>query len=451
MPFEAKLTGEAASLARAHDEMLRRLPATVHAFILVDLQKWDALFPAEQRYQRALLEHLSEQKPEALAELSSGIARVEADAALNRISERDPARFQDAAQASLRKQNLVAAWRREVDQFFQQIDPAVEARLFPPDAPRRVVLQVYGDAIAVQPEKLWGRFKATGIRIPLTLDGVRNSGDYLRTLFGVGSGTNGQSGASLFGALGSDAAFAPADAWIIESHRALHDLVQKEPAEARLPTGLSYERLLPYRDALMRALFTKIQSGVESPQAFAAYARGLKLAPEPGSVLNPTEVVQGFVRDVLLTGNGTLFVNNTFVEWAAAQALRRAQPRLLVTRYGVRDRLKPFSSLLLFSQPRTSDVIPLVEDPLGSFIDVEQLAYYVWVHAEKSAAYRNRTLYLFLAENVPDMLAIRSDVPGAIRPLAAAVSLADVGATMTQWLGIPPPQGPGKPIAPLVS
>ena len=68
-----------------------------------------------------------------------------------------------------------------------------------------------------------------------------------------------------------------------------------------------------------------------------------------------TEVAQTFVRDVLLTGNGTLFVNNTFVEWAAAQALRRAQPRVLVARYGVRDKLKPFSSLLLFSQPLTSD------------------------------------------------------------------------------------------------
>src|SRR5262245_15700217 len=243
MPFEAKLTGEAASLARAHDEMLRRLPVTVHAFVLVDLQRWDALFPAEQRYQRTLLEHLSEQKPGALAGLSSGIARVEADAALTRISERDPARFQDAAQASLRKQNLVAAWRREVDQFFQRIDPAVEARLFPPDAPRRVVLQVYGDAIAVQPEKPWGRFKAAGMRIPLRLEGVRNSGDYLRTLFGLGSGATGNSGASLFGALGSDPAFAPADAWNIESHRGLHDLVQKDPADARLPTGLSYERL----------------------------------------------------------------------------------------------------------------------------------------------------------------------------------------------------------------
>ena len=106
-------------------------------------------------------------------------------------------------------------------------------------------------------------------------------------------------------------------------------------------------------------------------------------------------------------------MNNTFVEWAAVQALRRAQPRILVTRYGVRDKLKPFSSLLLFSQPRASDQIPLLEDPVGSFVDAEQLAYYVWLNAEKSPAYRNRTLYLFLAEGIDEMLAIRSDAPAA--------------------------------------
>lgn len=451
MPFDAKLTGEAASLAREHEEGLRRLPLTVQAFILVDLQKWAVLFPAEQRYQRALLGHLSGLSPAALSELCGDISKVESDAAVDRIGERSPDRFQDQAQAALRKQNLVTAWRRAIDGLFAHVDPAIEARLYPPDAPRRVVLQVYGDAIAVQPDRLWKRFAAAGTRIPLNLAEVRNSPAYLRSLFGV---TSGDSGASLFQGFRSAVADrsepAGTDAWIVESHGVLHDLVGKDPDAGRWLTGLSYERLLPYRDALMRALFSKVQSGVESPQAFAAYARGLTLAPEPGVLLNPANIMQSFVRDVLLTGNGTLFVNNTFVEWAAAQAIRRAQPRLLVTRYGVRDKLKPFSSLLLFSQPRTSDVIPLVEDPLGSFIDVEQLVYYVWVHAEKSAAYRNRTLYLFLAENVPDMLAIRSDRPGTTRFEGEPASLADVCATMAQWLGVPAPEGSGRPIAGLV-
>ena len=49
--------------------------------------------------------------------------------------------------------------------------------------------------------------------------------------------------------------------------------------------GLSYDRLRPYRDELTRALYSKIQTGVESPQAFAAYARSLKITPAPGSLL----------------------------------------------------------------------------------------------------------------------------------------------------------------------
>ena len=156
------------------------------------------------------------------------------------------------------------------------------------------------------------------------------------------------------------------------------------------------------------------------------------------------------MRDVLLTGNGTLFVNNTFVEWAAVQALRRAQPRVLVTRYGVRDKLKPFSSLLLFSQPRESDQIPLIEDPLGSFIDVEQLSYYVWLNAEKSAAYRKKTLYLFLAEGVDEMLAIRSDMTGSTATSVAQASLPDVCATMAQWLGISVAEPAGRAISAIV-
>jgi hypothetical protein len=449
MQFDARLSGEAAALASDHAVQMRRLPATVHAFILVELQKWPTLFPAERRYQRALIEHLSGAAASELAQLSAGIAKVEAEASLGKISERNPARFQDLAQAALRKQSLLTAWRREVDLFFQQIDPQLESRLFPPDAPRRLVVQVYSSAIAVQREKLWARLRAHGTRIRLSLDGVKNRDGYLRTLFGVQSDDH---NGSLFDRLRDDGGVAASDGWIVESHAALHDLVLQPPRSPGLSlTGLSYERLLPYRDVLMRALFSKVQTGVESPQAFAAYARNLTLAPEVGTLPNPDPIVQAFVRDILLTGNGTLFVNNTFVEWAAVQALRRAQPRLLVARYGVRDKLKPFSSLLLFSQPRASDRIPLIEDPLGSFIDVEQLSYYVWLQAEKSAAYRKKTLYLFLAESEDEMLAIRSDTPGPVAFAHTPASLADVCATMAQWLGLRAPEGSGRAIERLVA
>jgi hypothetical protein len=310
----------------------------------------------------------------------------------------------------------------------------------------------------VQAEQIWRRFRGRGVRIPLALDGTGGSDAFLRGLFGGGDAA-GAAGATLFGGVGGAADATPLDAWIVESHEALH--ASTEPAASGAPadatsTGLSYDRLRGYRDDLTRALYEKIQAGVESPQAFAAYARSLRVAPRPGALRYAPEVVQAFVRDLFLTGNGTLFVNNTFVEWAAVQAIRRAEPRLLVARYGVRDKMKPFSSLLLFSQPRASDQIPLIEDPVGSFVDVEQLSHYVWLNAEKSAAYRQRTLHLLLAEGIDQMLAIRSGAeaaPGASGAAAGGqpVSLADVGATMAQWLGVPPPNPRGRPIAALLA
>ena len=448
MQFDARLTGDAATLARAHEEVLGRLPATVRAFVLVELQKWPALFAPEQRYQRALLAHLSRLPIAELQQAVAGIARVEAEAGAGKLTGGDPGRFQDDAQALLRTRRLLPAWRKEVDGFFQQVDPALESELYPANAPRRLVVQIYGSGIATQAGKVWGRFKGTGVRVPLTLDGTAGSERFLRALFG--GRDSGATAPALLAAAREAAGLAPLDAWIIESHEALHALCDGTAGAGPL-TGLSYDRLRQYRDDLTRALYSKIQSGVESPQAFAAYARSLKIAPGPGAMLHTADVLQSFVRDVLLTGNGTLFVNNTFVEWAAVQALRRAQPRILVTRFGVRDKLKPFSSLLLFSQPRASDQIPLLEDPVGSFVDAEQLSYYVWLNAEKSPAYRNRTLYLFLAEGVDEMLAIRSDGPAAPAAALPAASLSDVCATMAEWLGVPVRESWGKPIESLIT
>jgi hypothetical protein len=461
MKLEARLTGEAAALARPHAAMLERLPASFHASILIELEKWPTLFAAEHAYQRALLRHLSGLPAAERERLFAAVARVEADAGVDRIATRAPAAFQDEAQGVLRKRRLLTRWRQDVDAVFQAVQPALDATLHPADGPRRLVVQIYARDIAVKVEQLWSRFGGRGARIPLALDGARGTDTFLRGLFGSGAG----GAPTLIAAAGSGPGATPLDAWIIESNDALHACTETPvPAghggpPAVTSTGLSYQRLRGYRDDLTKALYEKIQTGVESPQAFAAYARSLRIAPRPGALRYAPDVVQAFVRDLFLTGNGTLFVNNTFVEWAAVQAIRRAQPRLLVARYGVRDKMKPFSSLLLFSQPRASDQIPEIEDPVGSFVDVEQLSHYVWLNAEKSPAYRQRTLYLLLAEGVDQLLAIRSDAGPGIAPggpgprdraAVPAASLADVSATMAQWLGLPLPHPAGRPIPALL-
>src|SRR5262249_52034487 len=160
-------------------------------------------------------------------------------------------------------------WRGEVDAFFRTVDPLLEAQLYPPDAPRRLVVQIYGRDIAVQREKLWSRFTGVGVRVPLDLEGTRGTDAFLGAL--LGAAERGGSTPALFAGAGTPE---PLDAWIVEAHDALHALCAAAPL-----TGLSYDRVRGYRDELNRALNRKIQSGVESPQAFAAYARSLQIVP----------------------------------------------------------------------------------------------------------------------------------------------------------------------------
>ena len=212
MQFDAALVGDAAALARAHAELLARLPATVHAFIVLELQKWPTLFGAEQQYQLALLEELARFSRPDLQQATAGIRRVETEAGCDKIARGNPGRFQEEAQALLRKRKLLPEWRKEIDVFFQRVDPALEAHLYPTDAPRRLVVQIYGSGIGVQTEKLWHRFKGTGVRVPLNLDGARGPETFLRKLFGAADGRT----PALFSALKESERSSLFHAWVVE-------------------------------------------------------------------------------------------------------------------------------------------------------------------------------------------------------------------------------------------
>ena len=425
---------DAAALLQQHKLLLARLPVTFRAHVGVEAARWSTSFPAERANLAALLETLAEIE---IADVFSGVASVETEAGCRAVKASDARELQDETQALLRRKGLLSRWRLEVERVFERLQPSIDRRLYPPETPRRVVVMLYGRGIAVQRDKLWSRLRPKGVRVPLRLEGVAGPDAFVRALLAW------RDVATLPGVLGSEA-------WLVEAGDLLRAYGESTNQEAGRPVTLSYERLRPHREALARSLYQKVLSGVSGPQELAAFARSLDVRAPDGSALHQDEAVRAFARDVLLGGNGALLVNNTFVEWASAQALRRAEPRLLVTRFGVRDKMKPFSSLLLFSSPRATDQVPILEDPFGSFVDVEQLSYYVWVHAEKSAGYRGRTLYLLLAEGVDELVAIRSDVSRTEAAELPPVELPQVAATMGAWLGLPAEPTLPPPIASLL-
>jgi len=65
------------------------------------------------------------------------------------------------------------------------------------------------------------------------------------------------------------------------------------------------------------------------------------------------------------------------VQWAAREALRRAQPVTLLARFTPRQREKPMNELLAEAQHR-----PEV-DPQGSLVDADMGAWYTWLNQRR--------------------------------------------------------------------
>jgi hypothetical protein len=142
-----------------------------------------------------------------------------------------------------------------------------------------------------------------------------------------------------------------------------------------------------------------------------------------------------FVRAVLLNGNGTLLINNTFVEWATIQAIRRARPSVLVISFGIRNKLKPFSSLLMYTDQDAANPIPSQMDALGTYVDLEIFHQYIWQEFEKYVEYRNNTAYLFVADGAEELLCIAPpDFP--LFSEHTPVKLSRVYSSAKEWLNL---------------
>jgi len=86
-------------------------------------------------------------------------------------------------------------------------------------------------------------------------------------------------------------------------------------------------------------------------------------------------VLNYFKVAVLSEGSGTQFFSTTFVQWAAREVLRRAQPLTLVARFAPRLTERSMNEALM-EGARTSPVL----DAEGALVDADMGAYYTWLN-----------------------------------------------------------------------
>jgi hypothetical protein len=143
-------------------------------------------------------------------------------------------------------------------------------------------------------------------------------------------------------------------------------------------------------------------AGAEAAQSFMA-------------ALNPTDlglhgnadeaVLRHFEVKLLTEGAGTQVFSTTFVQWAAREAMRRAQPITMLARFAPRQRMAPMNELLK-RNPLTQQM-----DPEGSLVDADMGAYYTWINQGRlSDADQARFLAWFEGHGLA--VAIAPDLPG---------------------------------------
>ena len=267
----------------------------------------------------------------------------------------------------LARSPLYPRWRAEVERVFGRIDEATTPSAVLQSLPRLVVC-VLPPGVSPNDEALWQDLSKEGRWLALG----RPFGETLP---------------EFAGAIAHRVCAAALEeierTWVFECDSLLSGF-----AGAR---ALSWDALSPLRREFLRRL-NAVQRDLRSVDQTN---EDLKRA-DINRLLKPAMAanlrVREFVRTLFLSGNGSLLFGNSFVEWGASEALRRVQPQALIASFGIRKKLKPFSSVVLFEDQSRSNPVADEDDPAGSWVDAAMLAQYVYLATQRVACYPGHTV-----------------------------------------------------------
>jgi hypothetical protein len=405
--------------------LLDGLPLSFSTFCFDQIKGWELLFPAERGYFERLFGLLDRSNPPDVERLFKPLREIERKMGVNETTF-PKGEFTLAQVDFLNRNRYYPEWRAAVAKVFGELDPLLDAEIAR-GGHARLVIVIAPAQLPVGPDRLWTRFEGRGKRVAVEVpEGAEEFVPVLLT--GAERSRGAPTIAELFAAGKKGGAYT---SWIVEAGAGLCRL----GTDSSQVVKYSYESLDSYRKRLMQEIQRVVDAQkIPGPRQLSERLKQMKiLASEADVARDP--ILAEFARAVLLSGNGTLLINNTFVEWATVQAVRRARPSLTIVGFGVRNKIKPFSNLLIFADQETVTPIPSQMDTLGSYVDLEVFYQYIWQEFEKYPEYRSNTAYLFVADGMEEMLVIAPpDFPllNATEPL----KLPAVSVHLKEWLSI---------------
>jgi hypothetical protein len=352
---------QARKLAAAQVQLLRKLPISFVPLLLRELIAYDWKFPAERTELDNQFTYLQSQSAEMLRTIMSAFAGLRISPELEHADWIDsPAQFSEQLTTHLWATHQIDAFRTAAIEYIKKAHAAA------PHAPLsmpRLGLVMLGEGV-------------TGNRYALFRK-LRPQGTYFTSV----KAENGFR--VLLEAVAARAKTLPVPYghWYIDGGA-------EDTASVSGLTRISYNSLTAARAMLQDKMRKTYSSGI-GPEAFRTMLA--KMQPEDlGLGQSGDSVVSRFEVSLLTEGSGTQVFSTTFVQWAAREALRRAEPVTLLLRFAPRQRNRPMNELLVETQGK-----PEV-DPQGSLVDADMGAYYTWLNQQRlSGADQSRFLVWF--------------------------------------------------------
>jgi hypothetical protein len=366
---------EARKLALNYLDTFQRLPLSFLPSLLREVIDYDFKFPAERNALEKELANLHSLSAEETKDWFHAFSQIQISSNLEHTDwVNSPAQFVEQLSALLWSTHQMDAFREAAIEYADRLRKAVPPE--PPPIPR-LGIAVIGQGVDTYDQPLFQKLRSHG------------------TYFTGVDPENGFSQLIDILAARSKANPVPFGHWYIDGGMA--------SPQGPGVTSVSYEGLAPARAALLARIQAETQKTGMGPEALRTLMA--KIRPEELGLNSSTDpVLARFEIKLLTEGSGTQIFSTSFAQWAAREALRRAQSLTLLVRFAPRQRQKPMNELLSPSRE------PAQLDPVGSLVDADMGAYYNWTNQQRLPG-SDESLFLAWFENHREAMAVSPSIP----------------------------------------
>lgn len=380
--------------------VVKRLPVTFLPFVNQQLREWDVLFPNERQSVEYLLLYVDSLSPDQSSALFRDTLELEDKMEVRKWNFSTTEQTIENA-SLLARTSHYQDWRKAVQSVFDAADRYAQTSGNAVAVGNRLVLLEIPRPLELSANAPWSRWQGIGRPIELDTASIAKSKGILDSLLVSSAGQSSSASNSLLKRLASYSRSRAADLWIVDAGRSLVDLVLSQSptrSESATPVLLSYARLDQYRQNFSHEMNTMRKDLTDADAVFDRLRKVDVTSWCPPEAEDPA--VREYLRALYLSGNGAVIFGNSFVQWGSSEAFRRARPRFLAAKFGMRSKPKPFTGVAVFDNPDQVNPLPAVDDLPGSAIDAQILALYVWLAATRYGEYQSATACVCVAESL---------------------------------------------------